>query len=198
MSMSRQYDVIGVQEYSSIAAGVEALDAMVKAAPVEVITTRVVEPGKLVILITGDVASVEAGLVGGKAGRGGDLLDELFLPNLEAQVIPALRGQARSGEWDALGIIESLSVAAGIEAADAAAKASGVRVVEIRLSGGMGGKSTVKLMGSIHEVEAGMAAGVRVVRGKGLLCREVIIANPHPDIREHVLDLPHEGMGVWK
>ena len=42
--MSRQYDVIGVQEYSSIALGVQALDAMVKAAPVEVITTRLVEP----------------------------------------------------------------------------------------------------------------------------------------------------------
>ena len=190
--------MIGVQEYSSIALGVQALDAMVKAAPVEVITTRLVEPGRLVILITGDVASVEASLAGGKAGREGDLVDELFIRNLEPQVIPALRGEARPGEWDALGIIESLSVASGIEAADAAAKASAVRVVEIRLAGGMGGKSTVKLMGRIQEVEAGMASGVQVVAGKGLLCRQVILANPHPDIREHVLDLPHEGMGVWK
>ena len=70
--------------------------------------------------------------------------------------------------------------------------------MEIRLAGGMGGKSTVKLMGRIQEVEAGMASGVQVVAGKGLLCRQVILANPHPDIREHVLDLPHEGMGVWK
>ena len=196
--MSRQYDVIGVQEYSSIALGVEALDAMVKAAPVEVITTRLVEPGRLVILITGDVASVEAALSRGKAGRAGDLLDELFIQNLDPQVIPALRGEARAGEWDALGVIECLSVASGIEAADAAAKASAVRVVEIRLAGGMGGKSTVKLLGRIHEVEAGMAAGVRVAADKGLLCREVTIPNPHPDIRSHVLNLPHEGMDVWK
>jgi microcompartment protein CcmL/EutN len=196
--VSRQYDVIGVQEYSSIALGVEALDAMVKAAPVEVITTRLVEPGRLVILITGDVASVEASLAAGKIGRLAELVDELFIQNLDPQVIPALRGENRAGEWDALGIIESLSVAAGIEAADAAAKASAVRVVDIRLSGGMGGKSTVKLMGRIHEVEAGMAAGVRLVSDKGLLCREVVLANPHPDIRQHVLDLPHEGMGVWK
>jgi len=196
--MGKSYDVIGVQEYSSIAAGVQALDAMVKAAMVEVITTRTVEPGRLVILITGDVASVEASLAGGKAGREQDLVDELFIRNLHTQVIPAIRGEGAAAVWDALGIIESLSVAAGIEAADAAAKAAGVRIAEIRLSGGMGGKSTVKMMGSIHEVEAAMAAGLRSVTEKGLLRREVTIPNPHPDIRTHVLNLPHEGMDVWK
>ena len=196
--MGRQYDVIGVQEYSSIAAGVEALDAMAKAAPVEVITTRTVEPGRLVILITGDVASVEASLTGGKAGREADLVDELFIRNLHPHVIPAIRGEGAQGEWDALGIIESNSAAAGIEAADLAAKAAGVRIAEIRLAGGMGGKSTVKLMGSIHEVEAAMQAGVASVAGKGLLRRQVTIPNPHPDIRSHVLSLPHEGMDVWK
>ena len=196
--MGKSYDVIGVQEYSSIAAGVQALDAMVKAAMVEVITTRTVEPGRLVILITGDVASVEASLAGGKAGREQDLVDELFIRNLHTQVIPAIRGEGAAAVWDALGIIESLSVAAGIEAADAAAKAAGVRIAEIRLSGGMGGKSTVKMMGSIHEVEAAMAAGLRSVTEKGLLRREVTIPNPHPDIRTHVLNLPHEGLDVWK
>lgn len=196
--MNRQYDVIGVQEYASIALGVQALDAMVKAAPVEVITTRLVEPGRLVILLTGDVASVEASLAAGSSGRQGDLVDELFIQNLDPQVIPALRGEAQAGDWDALGVIECLSVASGIEAADAAAKAAAVRVAEIRLAGGMGGKSTVKLMGRIHEVEAGMASGVRVAADKGRLCRQVILANPHPDIREHVLDLPHEGRAVWK
>ncbi len=196
--MSSRYDVIGVQEYASIALGVVALDAMVKAAPVQVITTRVVEPGRLVILITGDVASVDASLAGGKEGREAELVDELFIQNLHPEVIPALRGEAQAGEWDALGVIESNSVACGIEAADAAAKAAAVRVAEIRLYGGMGGKSTVKLIGRIQEVEAGMAAGVRVVSDKGLLRREVILANPHPDIREHVLGLPHEGMSVWK
>ena len=117
--MGKSYDVIGVQEYSSIAAGVQALDAMVKAAMVEVITTRTVEPGRLVILITGDVASVEASLAGGKAGREQDLVDELFIRNLHTQVIPAIRGEGAAAVWDALGIIESNSVAAGIEAADA-------------------------------------------------------------------------------
>ena len=196
--MGKSYDVIGVQEYSSIAAGVQALDAMVKAAMVEVITTRTVEPGRLVILITGDVASVEASLAGGRTGREADLVDELFIRNLHTQVIPAVRGEGAAGEWDALGIIESNSVAAGIEAADLAAKAAGVRIAEIRLSGGMGGKSTVKMMGSIQEVEAAMAAGVRSVTDKGLLRRVVTIPNPHPDIRSHVLNLPHEGMDVWK
>jgi len=32
-----------------------------------------------------------------------------------------------------------------------------------------------------------MKAGVEHIRGKGLLCQEVVIPNPHPDIRPFFL-----------
>jgi microcompartment protein CcmL/EutN len=190
-------DVIGVQEYSSIAAGVLALDALVKAAPVSLLATRIVNPGKLVVLFTGDVASVEASLAAGSAAAADTLLDELFIPNLHRFVIPAIRSVVAVREWDALGIIESLSVTAGIQAADAAAKEAEVEIPEIRLAGGMGGKSTVKLMGSLRDVQAALQAAVRRVEAGGKLCRQVVIPRPHPDIRSFVLPDSTEVGAIW-
>ena len=191
-------DVIGVQEYSSIAVGFLALDAIVKAAPVNILATRIVTPGKFIVLFTGDVASVEASLTAGKDSREEDLLDELFIPNLDRKVIPAIAGPVSVQEWDALGIIESLSVTAGIVAADLAAKEAEVRIPEIRLAGGMGGKSTIKMMGRLEDVEASLAAGAGYVQGKGLLCRQVLIPRPHPDIWGHLLKAEREVDEIWK
>ncbi len=191
-------DVIGVQEFSSIAAGFFALDAIVKAAPVRILATRIVTPGRLIVLFTGDVASVEASLIAGKDGCGEDLLDELFIPNLDRKVIPAIEGPVLVQEWDALGIIESHSVTAGIVAADLAAKEAEVRIPEIRLAGGMGGKSTIKVMGRLEDVEASLAAGGGYVQGKGLLCRQVLIPRPHPDIWGHLLKAEREVDEIWK
>ena len=191
-------DVIGVQEYSSIAVGFLALDAIVKAAPVNILATRIVTPGKFIVLFTGDVASVEASLTAGKDSREEDLLDELFIPNLDRKVIPAIAGPVSVQEWDALGIIESFSVTAGIVAADLAAKEAEVRIPEIRLAGGMGGKSTIKVMGRLEDVEASLAAGAGYVQGKGLLCRQVLIPRPHPDIWGHLLKAEREVDEIWK
>ncbi len=191
-------DVIGVQEFSSIAAGYLALDAIVKAAPVSILASRIVTPGKLVVLFTGDVASVDASLTAGRGSAADSLLDELFIPNLDRKVIPAIRGPVNVAEWDALGIIESYSVAAGIEAADLAAKEAEIEIPEIRLAGGMGGKSTIKIMGRIEDVEASLTAGAGCVEGKGLLCRKVVIPRPHPDIRGHLLKAEREVDEIWR
>jgi microcompartment protein CcmL/EutN len=190
--------VIGVQEFSSIATGFFALDGIVKAAPVRILVTRIVTPGKLVVLFTGDVASVDASLGAGRDCGGEDLLDELFIPNLHSGVIPAIEGPVSVEEWDALGIIESLSVTAGIVAADLAAKGADVRIPEIRLAGGMGGKSTIKVMGPLEDVQASLSAGAGYVQGRGLLCRQVLIPRPHPDIWGHLLKAQPEVDEIWK
>jgi microcompartment protein CcmL/EutN len=190
-------DVIGALEFSSIAGGIVAMDAMVKAAPVRVVTTSTVCPGKLVIVITGDEASVEFALEEGKRYGAPHLIDELYITNLHPGVIPAIRSTQHSGELDALGVVECLTVTASIRVADLAAKEADIRIVRIRLAGGMGGKSTVKITGRIHEVEAAMAAGVRWVEERGLLCRQVVLPRPHPEIRSFLLDLQDDGATAW-
>ena len=59
-------NVIGALELNSIAVGIEALDSMVKTAPVRILKAEIICPGKYVILVTGDVASVDASLSAGK------------------------------------------------------------------------------------------------------------------------------------
>ncbi len=179
--------VLGALEFNSIAIGIKALDAMVKAAPVRVIDAKTICPGKFLIVISGEVAEVDASLVAGKRAGEGYVVDELFLPNLHPQVIPAILGTVVCEFWDAVGMIEAFSAIASIEAADTAAKTADILLTEVRLAVGMGGKSYVKMMGDIHEVEAAVQAAKTVVVHKGLLCQEIIIPHPHPDIRPYFL-----------
>ena len=179
--------VLGVLEFSSIAVGIRAMDAMVKAAPVRLVDARTVCPGKFLILVSGEVAAVDASLTAGKEAGQGYLIDELFIPRLHEYIIPAITGSVECRDWDAVGVIECFSTTASIEAADLAAKRARVVITEIRLSTGMGGKSYVKMLGDVHEVEAAMNAGVEHVKSKGLLVEEIVLPRPHADIRPFFL-----------
>ena len=163
-----------------------ALDLMVKEAPVEIIDCYTVTPGKYIIIITGDEASVDSALKRAKRQGIEKVLDELFISNLHPDVGPSINGQFEPGKIDALGVIESYSVTAGIEAADRAAKEADVKLLTITFGSGMGGKSTVKLTGRIGEVEAALEAGTKVVESKGHLCRSILIPRPHEEIEPYL------------
>lgn len=179
--MRKDIHVLGVQEYESIAAGMLALDLMVKEAPVEILQCLTVTPGKYIIIITGDEASVDASLKRALRDTGSSLMEELFIPNLNPGVGPALLGDADTENIDAVGIIESFSVAAGIEAADVCAKAAAIRLLRISFGSGMGGKATVRLTGPLGEVQTALDAGTRLVEQKGRLCGSIVIPRPHED-----------------
>jgi microcompartment protein CcmL/EutN len=179
--------VLGALEFSSIAAGIEAMDFMVKAAPVSIVDAKTICPGKFLILVTGDVASVDASLTAGKREREGYLIDELFLPRLHRYIIPSIVGAIECTKWDAVGVIESFSTTASIVAGDIAAKTADVIITEIRLATGLGGKSYVKMVGDIYEVESSMEEAVKYIRERGLLCKSVLLPQPHPDIKPFFL-----------
>ncbi|MBU0765611.1 MAG: BMC domain-containing protein [Bacteroidetes bacterium] len=175
--------VLGVLEFSSIAVGIKALDEMVKTAPVNIIDARTICPGKYLIVFSGDVASVEYSYNKGIETGKDFIVDSLFLPKVHADVIPAIGNIIPSVNWDTLGIIETRSVVSAIEAADIAVKTGGIDIIEIRLAIGFGGKSYVKLMGSLDAVEASMESGISGAKRKGLLFMNVIIPQPHKEIK---------------
>ena len=179
--------VLGVLEFNSIAAGISAMDSMIKAAPVKIVEAKTICPGKFVILITGDVASVDASLTAGKKIGEGYLIDELFIPRLHKYIIPAIVGAVECKIWDAVGVIECFSTTASIVAGDIAAKTADVIITEVRLSTGLGGKSYVKMVGYVYEVEAAMKASVAYVKSRGLLCKDIILHQPHPEIKPFFL-----------
>jgi len=175
--------VLGALEFSSIAIGIKALDEMVKIAPIQIIDARTICPGKYLIVFSGDVASVEYSFKKGFETGKEYIVDSLFLPMIHQGVIAAMGKIIKTDEWDTIGIIETLSVVSSIEAADTAAKEGGVKIIEIRLAIGFGGKSYIKMMGKLEDVQAAMSSGTAKAKAKEQLCMETIIPQPHIEIK---------------
>ena len=174
---------LALLELASIARGHRVADAMVKRASVAFLRCEPVSPGKFLVLVDGDVASVDEAFRAGLEVAGDATLDKLFLAQAHAQLAGALRGEARAGEAssvDALAIVETTTVAATILAADAAAKAAVVRVIEMQLARGLGGKAYFVVTGALAEVEAAVEASTGAIAAATLLATEIIAA-PHAD-----------------
>ncbi len=69
-----------------------------------------------------------------------------------------------------------------LEAADAAAKAADVQLIEIRLAMALGGKAFVTLTGNVSAVQTAVDAGASLVSEKGLLVHKVVIPRPHENL----------------
>lgn len=180
-------EVLSALEFSSIAMGINALDQMVKVAPISIIDSRTICPGKYIIVFCGDVASVEYSYNKGIEIGSKNIIDKLYLPYVHSEVVGALGKIKKTDNWNAIGIIETYSVISGIKAADLAAKKGGVQIIEIRLAIGFGGKSYVKMMGDLDEVTDAMNEGVDYVNSKNMLCMETIIPRPHKEIKPYFL-----------
>src|SRR5512139_2563694 len=106
-------------EFDSIAAGVQAGDSMAKKAPVARVVSGTVHNGKYLVLVSGEVADVEESYAEGLEVGASAVLDSVLLPGVHPWVAAAVGKQRRPEPVDALGIIETRTVAAAIAAADA-------------------------------------------------------------------------------
>jgi microcompartment protein CcmL/EutN len=171
-------------EFDSIAVGIEAGDAMVKRAPLDVIKAGTVHPGKYLVLVGGQVADVEEALEAGRLIGDRHLLDEMYLPDVHNEVVAALRGARKPGPGEALGIVETSTVAAIIEAADAGVKGASVTLREIRMADGLGGKGYLLFSGPVAEVEAAVEIGSDRVSGQVVASR--VISQIHREMDENL------------
>lgn len=178
---------IAALETSSIAQGFVTADAMVKQAEVELLAASVLSPGRYWIVVGGDVANVRAAHRRGVEIAADALLDQLFIPQLHEGVMPALRGVVPASDDDAVGVIETLSAASAIVAADVAAKAAHITLRDLRLANGIGGKGVVLLSGTLHDVQAAIADGSAEARKRGLLARSVVIPRMDARLRARVI-----------
>jgi len=175
-------------DFSSIAVGIEAADAMVKRAEIAVIRAGTVQPGRYLVLIGGTVAEVQESLDAGREVGGDTILDLVFLPNVHPEVVDAIGGGRVPGAADALGVVETTTVASAIRAADAGIKGADVRLVEVRLADGLGGKGIVLYSGLVADVEAAVEIGVGVLERPDLLVRQVVISQLHTEMWDNVSD----------
>lgn len=178
---------LGMIESNSIPAGIEGGDAMLKAADVTLRTAQVVCAGKYFAVVSGDVAAVRHAVQAGVEVLHNTLVDSFVIPSVHEKVVAALSAATFIENPAALGILESFSLAAAVQCADAAVKAADVDLIEVRLGRGMGGKSFVLMTGEVATVRAAVAAAQDIEEIAGMLARTVVIPSPHPDLIQALL-----------
>jgi len=182
-----QMNSIGLIELSSIAAGMQSADIMLKTSEVELIISRSICSGKYMVLIGGDVAAVQSAVDNAANQIDFAVIDTFVIPNVHPDIFPALSGHSGVENLEALGIIESFSVASLIEGADAAVKAATVRLIEIRLAMALGGKAFCTLTGDVAAVQSAVDSGANLISEKGLLVNKVIIPQPRKELMSEMI-----------
>lgn len=180
--MSGAYEAVALVEVESISRGYVTLDAIAKRARVTVKLARAVTPGKLIILFGGDVADVGESLEAAREAAGAQLIDELFLPYAHRSLLSAVDGVVQPAPGESVGVVELSTVAATLEAADVALKATDVSVVRMHLAVGIGGKGYFTLAGELGDVDAALSAVRGYVKPERVVGIE-LIPQPHPEVR---------------
>jgi len=178
---------LGLIELTSIAAGMQAADIMLKTSQVELVLSRTICSGKYMVLIGGEVAEVQSAVDSAASQIDFAVIDTFVIPHVHPDVFPALSGHTLATELEALGIIESFSVASLIEGADAAVKAAKVQLIEIRLAMALGGKAFCTLTGEVAAVRSAVDAGAQIIADKGLLVNKVVIPQPRKELMSEMI-----------
>lgn len=178
---------IGLVELSSIAAGMQAADIMLKTSQVELILSRTICSGKYMVLVGGDVAEVQTAVDAVSHSLDYAIIDTFVIPNVHKDIFPALSGHSNTEKLESLGILESFSVASLIEGADAAVKAANVKLIEIRLAMALGGKAFCTITGEVAAVTSAVESGAMVIADKGMLVNKVVIAQPRKELMSEMI-----------
>jgi len=173
-----EYNAIGLVETNSVAKGILAADDMLKTSDVELIMARPVCPGNYLAMISGDIGSVQNSVDAGEKRAGEFIADTFIIANVHPSIFPALNSATQIVKMQALGIIETYSVASCILASDAAAKSADVDLIELRCATGLAGKSFVTLTGDVGSVDAAVNAGMTAIESKGLIHSYAVIPSP--------------------
>ena len=177
-------DTIGFLELTSIAKGLEAADAMLKKADVDLIFSKPGCPGKYYICVAGETAEVRSSVSEGTEIGGRWVIQSLVLPRVHEQVLKAVNLCVPPQPQNAVGMMEFFGVTEALICADAAVKAADVTLIDIRLGTGIGGKSYVLLTGDTAAVSQAISAGVDKAQDQGMVLNQVVIPNPDPVLFE--------------
>ncbi len=187
--MQAELNSIGLIELSSIAVGFLVEDIVLKAGDVQLLLARTICSGKFLIVIAGDVTSVQAALQAGAAAAGCSLIERRQIARVHPSVFAAI---AQTAEIDpkqlrSLGVVETFSAASIIEVADAAVKSANITLLRVHLAMALGGKGFAVMAGDVSSVQAAVAAGAAVAAEDGMLVGRGVIAAPSAELfREYL------------
>jgi len=181
--MPRAY---GFVETRGFTGGVEATDAMHKAASVDWGRRQDIGGGYVTTVCVGDVGAVRAAAEAGKsaAQRVGELHAAHVIANLHDQVVERIlqgkKGEQLPPDASALGLIETVGFTLMIEAADSAVKAANVQIAGHLWVGS--GYPVVLVRGDVAAVRAAVDAGAQNAGRLGKVVSALVIPAPHPGL----------------
>lgn len=182
-------------EFDSIAAGIQAGDAMAKKAPIARLVAGTVQPGHYLVLISGEVADVDESLKAGRETGSPHVVDAVLLPHVHPAVVNAIAGGRDVRSGTAMGIIETATVPAAIQSADAGVKGAQVALLEVRLADGLHGKGLTLFTGEVSDVEAAIEIGLGAIEPQ-LVINQVVIAQLHPEMNTNLQQRTRFGENV--
>lgn len=178
---------LGLLELKSIPIGIQTADVMLKAADVELLLASPICPGKYIIIISGNVGPVKNAVQAGREEADTFLIGHHILNNVHDSLPSAVAGMAQPEKPGALGAVETISALAAVKAGDIAAKASNIRLIEIRIARGLGGKGYLLFTGEISSVKSALQSCQSQLRDTGEITSCCTIASPHPDLMQTLL-----------
>lgn len=181
---------IACLELATIARGVVVLDQMAKRAETKIVAARTISPGRYLILLSGSVAEIEEAVDAGLEWAKEDLVDHVIIRDPADALRAALKSAPEPVFGESLMIVETATVTTALLAVDRTLKGAEVRLLELRLGAGLGGKGLFTLTGDLHMIQAArdvLETSVPLER----IIRTELIAQPHPDLPKHLLEAEH-------
>jgi len=150
----KKASALAVIDYEDIPAGVYAVDAILKKAPIAFVRAGTVSRGRYLVLFGGSTASTQESLGEALATTRAAVLDYAFLPDIHPSLYDAVFG-AKKKTTGSLLILETDTASSIVRAVEAAMKGTPVELIEVRLSDtGLAGKGIALLTGTLHDVDA--------------------------------------------
>ena len=164
-------ELLGAQE-AILAANAQDLEAARGTVSHVMLDRLALDPGRI------------AGMAEGIRQGGESVVNTLLLPNAHPQLIPAISMTTQPPAGGAVGVLEFYSIASAITAADVAAKAANVTLIEVRIGYAIGGKGFVTLTGDVGAVREAVAAASRDAE---LLVGTSVIPRPAQQVFQSLL-----------
>lgn len=161
----KPYPAIATLEFRGIAAGIQVTDAMVKKAPIALLKSGVISGGRFLALLAGSTASVEEAYQEGCYWAGADLLDHVWLPDVDPVLYQAIMGTCQPcRDGASVGLLETDTVSGLLQATERVLKGTPVELGEVRLADAhLHGKGISCFNGELHDVEAALDLAVQVL-----------------------------------
>ncbi|BBM81772.1 BMC domain-containing protein [Candidatus Uabimicrobium amorphum] len=173
---------VGFIEFTSIAKGMESVDALLKKAEVRILVAQTISSGKYIVMFDGEVDEVKSSFTEGLRIGAYSVVDSFVLPNIHPAIIKMLKSQPNTNNLNAIGILETTACATCIEGADCALKTASVELVKIHLAKGIAGNAYFVINGEVDNIETAMIAATRIAKRKNTLIEQVVISQVTPEI----------------